>query len=152
MRYLETFASTNTMTEEEQKAAENAKKKGKKVPKKVSYAKFYLGRVNPMANPDVTIGGSSDRHNLSMDISMMTESPGVMENKGLLRKSGHVQDDSANDISPTTQKKPSKGSSTTLDEFTMMNFEQKFRRAAELQIDFDRQKRRELLASQGVTK
>ena len=63
-----------------------------------------------------------------------------------------MQDDSANDISLSTPKKPSKGSSTTLDEFTVMNFEQKFRRAAELQIDFDRQKRRELLASQGVTK
>lgn len=66
MRYLETFASTNSMTEEEQKAAEAAKKKGKKVPKKVSYAKFYLGRVNPMANhaPDSGGGGgASDRHN-----------------------------------------------------------------------------------------
>ena len=51
MRYLETYASTNTMTEAETKAAEAAKKKGKKVPKKVSYAKFYLGRINRVANP-----------------------------------------------------------------------------------------------------
>lgn len=140
MRYLETFASTNTMTEEEQKAAEAAKKKGKKVPKKVSYAKFYLGRVNPMANHATDsggVGGASDRHNQSsLDISMMTESPSVMESKGLLRKSGNLQDDSINVI-PTTTAKNSKGF-ISLDEFTMMSFEQKFRRAAELQVDFDR--------------
>ena len=111
------------------------------MPKKVSYAKFYLGRVNPMANhaPDSGgVGGASDRHNQSsLDISMMTESPMVSESKGLLRKSGNVQDDSVNVI-PTTTAKNSKGFSTSLDEFTMMNFEQKFRRAAELQVDFDR--------------
>lgn len=67
---------------------------------------------------------------------MMTESPSVMESKGLLRKSGNVQDDSINVI-PTTTAKNSKGF-TSLDEFTMMNFEQKFRKAAELQVDFDR--------------